>query len=270
MEKTCKHCKKIFVDVVSGRWFSNHVRWCDKNPDRNNNKIRKKNEQAINIRFGEYKPFVVCCFRCNKDFKVEEREKLFPQKEKYFCSQICSKTRNMSDESKNKIRESIFKFNDSKGIPRALKTIVCQNCNKEFETRKKVQTYCSIKCRSESRKSLTGYLQYKADCRFKFNVWDYPKEFDLSLIYKYGWYKAKNRGDNLTGISRDHKISIMFGWENGIDPNLISHPANCKLMRHNENISKHKKCSVLLEQLSKDIDNWNKKYDNIENKGNIL
>lgn len=261
MERVCKYCEEKFVDV-NGRWFSNHVRWCDKNPNRNNNNIRKNNEQAINKRFGRHKEFIVNCYRCNKEFSVKEREKVFPQKEKYFCSQICSKTRDFSEETRNKIRESTFRFNDSKGIERRLKKLVCLQCNKEFETTKKEQTYCSIKCRSESCKTATEYLRYKADCKFKFNVWDYPDEFDLDLICKYGWYKAKNHGDNLNGVSRDHRVSVKFGWENGIDPEIISHPANCQLMRHNENISKHKKCSIILNKLQESINEWNNKYNN--------
>jgi hypothetical protein len=64
---------------------------------------------------------------------------------------------------------------------------------------------------------------------------------DGSLIEKYGWYKAKNNGNNLGGVSRDHMLSVSEGYKLSIDPYFLSHPANCKLMVHSENISKNKK-----------------------------
>lgn len=260
MERICKYCEEKFVDV-NGKWFSNHVRWCDKNPNRNNNNILVKNQEIVNAKFGEYKEFLVVCYKCNKEFYIEEREKLFPKREKYYCNRKCANSRDHSIETKEKMQNSAIKYRQINGKNvLILRKIICQSCNKEFETKNKAQNYCSVKCVAQSKKASTEYLRYKADCKFKFNVWDYPDEFDLDLIYKYGWYKAKNHGDNLTGISRDHRISVMFGWENGIDPAIISHPANCQLMRHNENISKHKKCSVVLEELQESINKWNIKY----------
>ena len=81
-----------------------------------------------------------------------------------------------------------------------------------------------------------------------------------SLIEKYGWYKAKNRGDNLNGVSRDHMLSVNEGFNMKIDPYLISHPANCKLMVHTDNVSKHKKSSITKEDLIERINSWDKKY----------
>lgn len=98
------------------------------------------------------------------------------------------------------------------------------------------------------------------DCRFNFNLSDFKEEFDFSLIKKYGWYKPKNRGDNLGGVSRDHMISIVEGFEKKISPKIISHPANCKLMVHNDNIRKYKNSSITIDELLERIDKWNKKY----------
>jgi hypothetical protein len=105
--------------------------------------------------------------------------------------------------------------------------------------------------------------QYRTDCTFKFSVYNYPKEFNLSLIEESGWYKAKNRGDNLYGISRDHMISVKYGWENNIDPKIISHPANCKLMIHGDNVRKYSNNSISLEELLYKIEQWNSKYGDV-------
>jgi len=84
-------------------------------------------------------------------------------------------------------------------------------------------------------------------------VFDYPSYFDLFLIEKYGWYKAKNRGDNPNGISRDHMISIVDGFKNNIPPEIIKHPANCQLMKHPDNNRKNTKSSITIEELKSKI-----------------
>jgi len=44
---------------------------------------------------------------------------------------------------------------------------------------------------------------------------------------------------------------------------MISHPANCRLVIHNENISKGSKCLYTVEELIAKIEEWNKKYTSI-------
>jgi len=60
-------------------------------------------------------------------------------------------------------------------------------------------------------------------------------------------YKASNRGNNLKGISRDHMYSVSQGFQNNVDPTIISHPANCQLLIHTENQSKGDKSKITLE-----------------------
>ena len=109
-------------------------------------------------------------------------------------------------------------------------------------------------------RDISNLKDYRHACGFKFNLADFPDEFDFSLVESYGWYKAKNRGDNLNGVSRDHMVSVSFGFSNGIDPSIISHPANCRLVRHNENVSKGAKCTFTLKELLERIEAWNLKY----------
>ena len=106
-------------------------------------------------------------------------------------------------------------------------------------------------------------VNYRADCSFKFNVFDFPDEFDIGLVEQHGWYKAKNRGNNLTGVSRDHIVSVRYGFDNGISPELISHPANCQLLQHGMNVSKGKNCDLTIEELFVKISNWNDKYNKV-------
>ena len=82
---TCKHCKQDFeFSNLSDK--ANHSRWCNDNPKRNN---WNKKQSAIN-KYGDYKEYKVICHTCDKEFCVSEREKIFPSKDKYFCSRNCS------------------------------------------------------------------------------------------------------------------------------------------------------------------------------------
>ncbi len=107
---------------------------------------------------------------------------------------------------------------------------------------------------------LTKLVEYRLACKFNFNLKDFPNEFDFSLIEKHGWYKPANKGNNLYGVSRDHMISVRYGFDNNIDPKILSHPANCKLLPHAENHAKHTKNSITLEELEIKIITWNIKY----------
>lgn len=139
---------------------------------------------------------------------------------------------------------------------------ICKECGSIIPYNKRKSIFCNIICkRKYDRKNMSDYQKYYKDCQFKFALNDYPNEFDFMLIEQYGWYRAKNRGDNLNGISRDHMVSIKYGYENKINPEIINHPANCKLMIHNDNVRKHKTSSITIDELNERIDNWNLKYN---------
>ena len=88
---TCKHCNKKF-DFERATDKANHSRWCDKNPKakkfKENNKLRAS--ETANKRYGVFKQFTVECATCHCDMDVEEREKLHPSKDVYYCSRKCA------------------------------------------------------------------------------------------------------------------------------------------------------------------------------------
>lgn len=126
-------------------------------------------------RFGEFKIFNVLCNKCGKEFQITEREKLHPQKEKYYCSRGCANSREHSEETKLKTSNSIKKLILDGNAPGFLKTLkidknnikldiknrirnnikdinkICEYCKKEFLTSKKLQKCCSISCSSKLR-----------------------------------------------------------------------------------------------------------------------
>jgi len=261
-DRECKYCKQIFENI-DGRVFSNHVRWCDKNTTNNDKGGKNISESLKNRtinRIGDFKDFEVICHKCNKKFTVKEREKKFPMKEKYFCSRSCANSRKHSKETKEKIRKNLQK--KSEDIIKFSK--VCPFCKNNFETFRKDQKCCSISCAAKNRYKhidKTTLHYYRQRCIFQFNLADYPDEFDFDLIRENGWYKAKNHGDNPNGVSRDHIISVKYGYENEIDPKIISHPANCRLMKQSDNASKSNKCDITLEELLEKIEKWDKRYN---------
>ncbi len=81
----CKHCKKEFENLEKSE-KANHARWCEENPKRNS---WNKSQGTIN-QYGEIKKYTVECFCCKNQFDVQEREKLYPQKDVYYCSRSCA------------------------------------------------------------------------------------------------------------------------------------------------------------------------------------
>ena len=55
-------------------------------------------------------------------------------------------------------------------------------------------------------------------------------------------------------------FSVKDGFINYIDPIFLAHPANCRLIRHNENISKLDKSLFSKTELLSRIIEWDNKY----------
>lgn len=299
MIRTCPFCEKE-IEVKNNKVFANHVRWCDRNPerdrlkgDRYRNKIQALKDARIVFEFGDIKEFIVTCAKCGKQFSVFEREKKFPTKEKYFCSRGCANARKHTLVERikisNGVKNSIKSGKTRKYFQlRQLEERICLWCGQKFSAwTSSKQRFCSCKCGARHREQVKytsglcncltdddklkrEFRRYRNRCQFRFALKNFPLEFDFDLIKKFGWYKAKNRGNNIGGISRDHMYSVQDGFINNVDPAIISHPANCKLMPHGENSSKHNKSSITLEDLKKRIDKWNKKYNNSNIQNDLL
>lgn len=207
------------------------------------------------------------CQKCGNIISYEQRINRY-------CSHSCAASetnigRIVSLNTKNKTKKSIinfllknpdfnkkFKFNGTDI------TIVCKGCSNNIVKTKKIK-FCSKECyKNYRRRNMSAFKIYKCDCLFAFSLNSFPNEFNFKLIKQHGWYKPKNRGNNLNGVSRDHMYSICDGFNNSIDPYLISHPANCKLVLQKDNSTKHKKSSITLFELKNRVALWNIKYNN--------
>jgi hypothetical protein len=210
------------------------------------------------------------CEECSDKFISYKKEN------RKYCSSSCSsKNRNRSVKvdytrtKKSNCIECSKKIEIKKNA--SSKVCKCEDCKNKSYKEKKEKTIrkcrkCEIKIEGSSKNIICDkckiyyYEYYRPSCKFNFNLDDYKDEFDFTLIEKYGWYKPTNRGNNLGGVSRDHMYSVGEGFKNKIDPKIISHPANCRLMKHNENNSKNNICSITLDELLERIKLFENKY----------
>jgi hypothetical protein len=254
----CDFCKKEFLkeerEIRRKRVLGYTNCYCSKDCARKGMALTKTKYSEIDKN----------CAYCGKVFRSSNRPK-----GKKCCSKNCCALyiKSFETEETNEKRALKNKINWGNGVydflrkeDRKIVSKECDFCGESYFTRISKQKYCSHSCSSKGRKESEGLISYRGECRFKFCLADYPNEFDFSLIKQYGWYQPINRGDNLNGISRDHIVSVKYGFENDIDPNIISHPANCQLLKHCENSSKNSKCSLTLDELLKNIQEWDKKY----------
>lgn len=242
--------KRVYCSLTCRNVYVNKYM---RNYDKYSNTMKEKND----IRKIEYLKSPKLC-KCGEIIP-------FSKKENDYCNKSCRATfvngnRDYSNWTDN-IRKGIHNYLIDNGIKTEIEigNKKCKGCNNLFKRSNKV--FCSNECRIQfRRKDMTEFKIYKAETNFKFNLSDYTDMFDFSLIEKYGWYSPSNKKNNLGGVSRDHMLSVKEGFELGIDPKLLSHPANCKLMIHNENVSKNKKSSISLEDLIQRVKYFDEKY----------
>ncbi len=234
---TCQQCSKLF-NVTPG----SYGKFCSLSCSTTfRNKTNLENDKA------KYKLNPATCKCCNSQLIYEKRKNKF-------CSNSCS-SKITNQITRKRGPTAVEKFPFSK-----IKFILCKHTNR----------YYSNKNPDGSIRRCSPYIktikeQYYTASRFKFNVYHYPDEFDLSLIEHHGWYtcpglKRKGKPKNILGVSRDHIVSVSYGFANNIDPAVISHPANCRIMLHSTNKIKHNKCDLTIEELLEKINYWNKKY----------
>jgi hypothetical protein len=114
-----------------------------------------------NKRYGVLKDFNVNCKTCKTNFIVEEREKLFPKKKKYYCSRSCANKRVHSKETKNKIKKTLV---ESVGTLPMSK--ICRQCKEGFKTKRKNQLYCCRSCAMKWR-NLNKLIKKEKSVRLK-------------------------------------------------------------------------------------------------------
>jgi len=89
------------------------------------------------------------------------------------------------------------------------------------------------KGRWKKLEDLTDYQIYFNASRFKFGFTNNISSAEYALLEKFGVFNNKS---NTKGCVRDHLLSRRFGFENNLPTWIISHPANCQIVLHSENV----------------------------------
>jgi hypothetical protein len=226
---------------------------------------KKVSETFKNKRIDKEKEYYTNPKKCKECNLVIDYDK----KLNTFCSNSCSTTytnKRREHTWGDNIRKGISEYLVREGIVENLESVgkykkICKGCGKNFITSSYNLKYCEQECKKEyRRKNMSEYQKYKLDTHFKFSLNEYPKEFDFELVKEHGWYSPSNKNNNLYGVSRDHMLSVMEGFESDINPFLLAHPANCKLITQRKNSTKHKKSSLTIKELKEKIKKFDKKY----------
>lgn len=196
---------------------------------------------------GKYASGRFCCLKCARGSSTKAKRQEINAR-----VSITLKGRKLTEEHKKNL-ERANNFNRKEKIKKT-----CPNCNKDFLCRPSDRRkFCIESCKLKHYiDNANPKMLYRQQCKFDFDVRTYPNKFDLTLLKTYGWYRPSNRGNNLSGISRDHRLSVLDGYILGISPELMKHPANCQLLLHTKNQQKNRKSSITYEQLLRDIHNW--------------
>lgn len=195
--------------------------------------------------------YTLTCKHCNHDFTVLPRSK-----KRKFCGENCFKESIRNHD----ILDNCMVCGTS--LNRRLQKKFCsKSCSTTYnnsirsnESRKK-QSQSLKKTLVASGKNRTDLKEkYYAECSFKQwpkKVWENISGYEL--ISKLGMFHPVN---NPQGAVRDHIVSKNYGWKNSIDPDVISHPANCQIIDNYANIKKGARTDLSIPILLERIENW--------------
>lgn len=94
------------------------------------------------------------------------------------------------------------------------------------------------------------YSRYRYDCRFKIDASNISLIKGYDLLLKNGLYSEQNS----SGVVKDHRVSVKYGYDNGVPAEVIGHIKNCEFMQFKDNLKKSKGCSLTLESLLGEIE----------------
>lgn len=128
--------------------------------------------------------------------------------------------------------------------------------NKPQEVQDKIRQTCYDKGIWVKPEDKDAYKVYFELTEFK-HGYDTINPDERKLLNKYGVF---NTHTNSKGCVRDHLLSRKYGFENNIDPEIISHPANCEIVLHAENVrrSMTNDNQITLTELLERIDQYDR------------
>lgn len=246
---SCISCKKPFSSFgIDTHYMRIHGTSDQSSMFKNSGKYGKDKSKRLQFLYSKSPR---SCQECSKILTYKQRHNLF-------CSHVCSakySNRKRENEGWTHSTDSIERISNKLSIYAGPYTKIyfrsCKFCESIFITPK--QNKVCKNCQHLKWKN------NKDQFSFKFNIFNYPDLFDLSLLKSVGWVSfGGKRGEklNLSGLSRDHKVSVAEAKIFKYDPYYISHPLNCELMPHVKNNKKKTKSSITYEELVRLVDEY--------------
>lgn len=159
----------------------------------------------------------------------------------------------------------LFKTGEAKINEQNEIIVICKECKKWFKPsyetfrarynaldhgNKRNYFFCSNECKL---KSTVYRLKYEPQSLKKFREYQRIVRLKTELtIKKYG-HKIENIEIRDRYHPIDHKYSIRSAFENNISIDIVSHWKNLEITTIYKNSSKNKKCTIELEELTKEI-----------------
>lgn len=95
-------------------------------------------------------------------------------------------------------------------------------------------------------RNVNGISKYRYDARFTITPSNLETIKGYNLLLENGWYHPRN---NPTGVVKDHRVSIKFGYDNNISPLIIGNIKNCEFLKCSDNLIKKDSCSISIQEL---------------------
>lgn len=213
------------------------------------------------------------CLKCNSKFNVK-CIKGKEHKAKLYCSRSCANVREHSDETKQKIKQSIDKyylsdeFISKPKLSKPLVTLICRWCNKEFKVKShtaKVRKYCSLSCsgsisgrksaqvQSETRRS-KNEMGFANLCINEFNIvltnepifngWDADviiEDYKIAVLWNGKWHYEKiTEKHSVKQVQNRDRIKIKEIKEMGYIPYIIKDMGRHSINKIEEEFKKFK------------------------------
>ena len=255
-EKECKYCKEI-IQYEKKQQLAAHVGNCKDNPKRKlsiTNKVLERLEYNVN------------CIKCYTEYNVNVTETDF-NKGNYrkCCTRKCANTKIVSQETKDKIRNSV-KLNIVKPIGNLHKSCkvhfnLCPSCNNYFTTRKSYKQYCNRDCVQKSGllklaghkaglasvksqvRSSKNEIVFAEFCKMKFNNvetnksifngWDADviiHDLKVAILWNGKWHYEKcNSKHSVKQVQNRDQIKIKEILNCGYTPYIIKDMGNFNL-----------------------------------------
>ena len=219
MKKFCDYCNED-IEVKNFQSFGAHRRNCKCNP-----KLKESHEKISNSKKGKGQPkieLIRICPKCGIEYsQITVQSSIDKNRIKKFCSRSCANTHIHTEESIQKISNSLIgKPSKYKGKERILReNRICPVCGKIFQaTPKQKKKYCNAKCgfknnggfrkNSGSRGSKGWYKGYWCDSSWELAFVIYHLDHKIPFIRNKQAFEYEFEG-------KTHKYYPDFIYEDG-------------------------------------------------------